>query len=89
MSDISPIARTFATGYEPAARAATANGQDAGVARGSDRVELSGSARLLAKIAENPIRQELVDRVKAEIDAGTYETEDKLDAALEELLSDL
>jgi negative regulator of flagellin synthesis FlgM len=53
-------------------------------------VEFSTTARLLSKIAELPeIRQELVDQVRAEIAAGTYETEDKVDAALQSLLSDL
>ena len=88
MSDISPIARPFAASYEAAAKPAAAPNGHNGIDRGSDRVELSGSARILAKIGENPIRQELVDRVRAEIDAGTYDTDAKLDAALEELLSD-
>ncbi len=33
-----------------------------------------------------PIRQTLVDRVRREIAAGTYDTPEKLDAALAELL---
>ncbi len=88
MSDISPIARSAAAGYEPLAKIGPQPGSPT-VDRGHDQVELSDSARLLAKIRENPVRSELIDRVRAEIDAGSYETEDKLDAAIEELLSDL
>ena len=36
-----------------------------------------------------PIRQDLVDRVRKEIEAGTYETEEKWEAALERLLEHL
>jgi hypothetical protein len=38
---------------------------------------------------ERPIRQDLVDRVRREIEAGTYETPEKWDAALERLLGRL
>ena len=54
------------------------------------KVELSEHARLLSKLAELPdVRQDLVDRVKAEIEAGTYDTADKIDALLDELARDL
>lgn len=60
------------TGARPAAR----QGRD------SDSVELSAQARALAELAKNgEIRADLVERVKKQIDAGTYETEDKLDRA--------
>lgn len=36
-----------------------------------------------------PIRQDLVDRVRKEIEAGTYETEEKWEAALDRLLEHL
>ncbi len=36
-----------------------------------------------------PIRQELVDSVRAQLDAGTYETVEKIDAAVEQLAADL
>ncbi len=55
-----------------------------------DSVEVSPMASWLSKLSEMPeIRQDLVDRVKAEIAAGTYETDAKLDAALENLMNDL
>lgn len=62
----------------------------ASVARGEDQVELSEHARFLARMRELPeIRQDLVDRIKAEIEAGTYDTADKLDQAIEGILDDI
>jgi len=47
-------------------------------------------AEWVRKIRELPdVRKDLVARVKAEIAAGTYETPEKLDAAIERLLEDL
>ncbi len=56
----------------------------------SDSVVISEIARLKAKLAEAPsVRQELVDRVKAEIENGTYDTIDKVRQAAERLLAEL
>ncbi len=58
-----------------------------GPAEVADVVEISTAAMLAAKIHEVPeIRAELVARVKAEIQAGTYETPERLDAAIDGLL---
>lgn len=38
---------------------------------------------------ESPIRTDLVERIRREIAAGTYETPEKLEAALEKLLQRL
>lgn len=58
--------------------------------RRGDRVEFSQTAQLLSRLQDLPdIRFDLVSRVKAEIAAGTYETSDKIDAALDGLLDDL
>ena len=55
-----------------------------------DTVAISEIARLKAKLAEVPeIRQELIDRVKAEIEAGSYDTIDTVRAAAEKLLAEL
>ncbi|NQU75039.1 MAG: flagellar biosynthesis anti-sigma factor FlgM [Planctomycetes bacterium] len=55
-----------------------------------DTVEISLQARIASKLAEiPPIRAGLVARVKAEIQAGTYETPEKLDVAIENLLKEL
>ncbi len=60
------------------------------VKRGEDQVELSEASRLLARLKGLPeIRQDLVDQVRAQIEAGTYESDDKLDQAIEGLLDDI
>jgi len=56
----------------------------------SDVVEISTAAELAARIQEVPeVRAELVARVKREIEAGTYETSERIDAAVERLLDEL
>jgi negative regulator of flagellin synthesis FlgM len=53
-------------------------------------VEISTAAKLAAKIHELPdVRADLVAQVKAEIQAGTYETPEKIDAAIDRLMDDL
>ncbi|MCX5662398.1 MAG: flagellar biosynthesis anti-sigma factor FlgM [Planctomycetota bacterium] len=91
MSDIAPIGR-------PAAASATRLGRptqstptvDQTPSRGGDKAEFSQKAQLLSRLAKLPdVRQDLVDRVKAEIAKGTYETPEKLDGAINGLLDDL
>ena len=56
----------------------------------SDIVELSAAAQLVAKVHQLPdIRTELVERVKAEIAAGTYETPERLEVAVSRLMDEL
>ncbi|GJQ29011.1 MAG: hypothetical protein HBSAPP03_08950 [Phycisphaerae bacterium] len=57
--------------------------------RGADRVDLSPDAQLLASLRDLPARQDLVDAIRGEIARGEYDTPEKLDAALEELLRDV
>jgi negative regulator of flagellin synthesis FlgM len=55
-----------------------------------DSVEISDAARLVAEAREIPdIRQDRVDAIRREIAAGTYETEAKLNAAVERLLDEI
>jgi negative regulator of flagellin synthesis FlgM len=55
-----------------------------------DRVDISAAAQAAARAAEaGDVRQELVNQIRAQIEAGTYETPAKLDAALERLLDEL
>ena len=91
MSDsIPPIARLGATGLSPLQRASYRNNAVNGSVRSSDSVEFSQTAQLLSKLAELPdVRQGLVDRVRSQIADGSYETPDKLDAAITGLLGDL
>ena len=55
-----------------------------------DELQLSPMGQLLDKVHELPdIRSDLVARIRAEIAAGTYETEEKLQVALERLLDEI
>ncbi len=54
----------------------------------TDAVELSPMAREhLERSGEQSIREDLVERVRAEIAAGTYLTDDKIDAVVDRLLA--
>jgi negative regulator of flagellin synthesis FlgM len=54
-----------------------------------DRVELSGVGHLLGALKSNDIRADKVADIKAQIAAGTYESDDKIDGAVDRLLDDL
>ena len=90
MSEVSPIHRPVAPTLEPHSRTARTETHTDTTTRGEDQVELSDAAQLLSKIADLPdIRQDLVDRVKASIADGTYESDAKADAAIDSLLDDI
>lgn len=94
MSDIGPIgqpgASAFGHGNGRIPRSYQGSAAPTAAGRRNDAVELSDTARLLSKLNELPeIRQELVDRVKDEIANGTYETPEKLDAAVQGMLDEL
>jgi negative regulator of flagellin synthesis FlgM len=55
-----------------------------------DRLEISRAAEAAVKATETGgIRQDVVNRIRSEIAAGTYETPDKLDAALNRMLDEI
>lgn len=59
------------------------------VQREGDRVEVSDMARLMQRLRDTPeIREDLVARIRAEIDAGTYETAEKLSSAIDAMIAD-
>lgn len=56
----------------------------------SDQVTISPAAEAAIQAAEaGDVRQDLVNRIRSEIAAGTYETPDKLDVALDRMLDEL
>lgn len=55
----------------------------------ADKLELSGVSHLLQALKKNDIRADKVADVKARIEAGTYEDDQKLDVAIDRLLDDL
>ena len=55
-----------------------------------DELEISDAARLVNKVGEVPeIRQERVNQIRAQIAAGTYETDEKLEIAVGRLLDEI
>ena len=57
---------------------------------GSDEVEISSAARLLDAVRNLPeIRQDRVREIREAIAEGTYETDEKLQIALERLLEEI
>ncbi len=72
------------------ARSGARAGDEARPAKGhpdrTDAVELSDTAQEQIEHGEaGPVRTELVERVRAEIAAGTYLSDDKMDAAVSRL----
>jgi negative regulator of flagellin synthesis FlgM len=66
-----------------------AAGQSVGV-RGTDQVDISPAAEAAIRAAESgEVRHELVSQIRDQIAAGTYETPDKLDIALDRLLDEI
>lgn len=58
--------------------------------RGADKVELSGMQAMLKTLqAGGDVRTEKIASIKAQIEAGTYEDDKKLDAAVDRLLDDV
>jgi flagellar biosynthesis anti-sigma factor FlgM len=56
----------------------------------SDRLELSGVSHLLKALKTNgDVRTDKVAEIKAQIEAGRYEDDKKLDVAVDRLLDDL
>lgn len=58
-------------------------------ATSADSVEFSSANRLLDVLRRNDIRADKVAAVRAEIEADTYETPDKVDIAASRLLDEL
>ena len=55
-----------------------------------DVVEISTVARLAAQIQNVPeVRADLVARIRSEIEAGTYETQERIDLTVDKLMDEL
>jgi len=90
MTDINPIARPQHTTIESASKAKRPGSDYHGPSRGSDTVQLSDQARLLSKLKQLPeIREGLVNSVKSQIEAGSYDTDERFDTAINSLIEDL
>ncbi len=93
MSEINPIGQpNNAALAKVAARRSAASQEQAAAAspRSGDKVELSTKARLLDQLSRLPeVRTDLIEQVRSEIDAETYETPERLEATLDALLEEL
>jgi negative regulator of flagellin synthesis FlgM len=73
----------------PALKSATTSAPASTPTRPADRVELSGVSHLISAAKSNDIRHDKVASIKAQIASGTYETDHKLDTAVDRLLDDI
>ena len=90
MSEISPLSQSTAPLQTVSDRRVADTAAPTGSTRSGDSVEVSANAQLLARLAALPdVRHDLVSRVKGEIAAGTYETDAKLNTAVDSLFNDL
>ena len=56
----------------------------------TDQLDISREAELVSQMRDVPdIRADKVAQIRAQIEAGTYETDEKLDIALDHLLNEL
>ncbi|MGN6505039.1 MAG: flagellar biosynthesis anti-sigma factor FlgM [Tepidisphaeraceae bacterium] len=84
LSGSNPIQRAYAPALsKPASVSSTSS------ASRTDTVELSTVNHMLGQLKTNDVRWDKVNAIKAQIANGTYETDDKLDAAAGKLLDDL
>lgn len=100
MSDFLPISGTIEAifGAESPARVNPGSARpsspiapaDSTAQRAGDEVELSDHARFLARLREiSPVRDEVVDRVRQDIEAGVYDADAVIDETIERLSRDL
>ncbi len=55
-----------------------------------DQLDISEAAQLMSQAQDLPdIREDLVARVRSEIASGSYETQERMDVALERLLDEI
>jgi len=90
MSEINPIGRPSVAALNSYGKTSSKPSEVNGSARPTDQAEFSNNARLLSLLNDLPeVREDLVARVRGEIEDGTYETPDKIDALLDSLAEDL
>ena len=95
MPDVSPVgngpAGPLNRGAAPSpAKLNGAAPRDGAAEPSPDRVEVSEHARLLDRLRRLPdVRTDRVENVRAAIESGRYETDERLNVAIERLLEDL
>ena len=95
MSELSPLStgqvgRTGRVGPASGTRRPDDAPRIPGRDRGEDSVEFSSHVQHLVELKNGgPVRTELINRIRAEIEEGSYETPEKVEAAIDELLAEL
>lgn len=87
-TNVGAVTRTSLDGSSPAALRSSPDSASRGTP--GDRVELSDHARFMERLRAMPsIRAEKVAAIKSAIEAGTYDTDDKLGVAFERMLEEM
>lgn len=73
----------------PHRSAGTQSAASTGSLSETDQLDISQAGELASRSLEGSARNDRIAEIRAEIDAGTYETEEKLNAALDRLLDQL
>lgn len=94
MTDITPInsqpaARVESPGRTAAGRTASEAPAESRVERGADRADTDPLNAFLQRLRETGVlRVDLINDIRTQIEAGTYDTPEKLDGALNEMIDD-
>jgi len=91
MSSINPT-NSVANAYRPTYAKPAVRPQAPGEAyspNNVDKLELSNFDQLLTSLKTNDVRIDKVNDIKSQIAAGTYETDDKLNATVDRLLDEV
>lgn len=90
MSNINGVGQTGPLNHVYTRPAPKPVGDTQATTRPSDRVEIGDvKASMLSKLKANDIRADKVQDIRAQIEAGTYESDDKLNGAIDKLMDDL
>ena len=90
MTDIAPLSRPPVPAAPTTSRLRGLEAQPPAASRDRDQADFSTAATLLSRLNALPdVRQDLVESVREQIAAGTYDTPEKLDQALSGLAEDL
>jgi hypothetical protein len=89
MSGINPIGNGFNINNQPGIPVLKSIPIPPPSTRATDRLELCGQSHLLTALRSNEVRAGKVAIIKSQIEAGTYETPEKLDVASDRLLDEI
>jgi len=93
MTDIAPVGGGLVGRSAPieptGGRAAPSPANRTQAARGADRVEVSRMASLLNQLHELPeVREDLVSRIREQIARGDYDSEERIEGAIDGFLAE-